>query len=538
MSNAEYETYQDTAGQYDETRAAIGMDVVWGALRSTGRPIASLHVIDAACGTGNYAAQVAGQVARLQCLDLSPAMLEQAKTKLAGQPDVDFAVGDATALPFEAESADAIMLNQAAHHLEAPDDAERFESLGRFVQQAQRILRPGGVLSLNTSSRRQVVDGYWWADLIPDAVAIIRRRYPPIRRIRELLEAAGFENVRCYVPLDAVLQTRNYLDPGGPLRQEWRDGDSTWSLAGADELAAAPSSVSAHSSGLAKWMPTCGRGKSCARTSDRRRLSSRTGAAMPADGGDGWVAQFASLSAARREGREEHLHQTAGWYDIEDAEVWRDYVLDAVGARLAPGQRVFEAGCGVLAFLEVLHSAQPGLSLAGVDGSAESIELVHREVAPRLGIDPDAFRVGRLPQALLQEAPEQYELTVCNSVLQYLSNEHAWQVIESLWNMTRPGGALVLADLCDSAYRENGRREARGVLEGLRHGAAELHVFWRRRLREVSGHRGHRRSPAQHGGGLPTRSHALHRDPRKAEVTRPVTSMARRLTSMARRTRP
>lgn len=177
-----------------------------------------------------------------------------------------------------------------------------------------------------------------------------------------------------------------------------------------------------------------------------------------ADKGSGWVAQFASLSAARRaalrEGRSEHLHQTAGWYDIDDAQVWRDYVLDAVGPRLESGLRVFEAGCGVLAFLQVLHTAQPGLALAGVDGCADSIDIVRNEIAPKLEIDGGSFRVGQLPQALEQESDAQYGLTVCNSVLQYLPKDDAWKVIDALWRMTRPGGSVVLADLCDIACRE------------------------------------------------------------------------------------
>ncbi len=41
------------------------------------------------------------------------------------------------------------------------------------------------------------------------------------------------------MPLDEVLQGDAYFDPRGPLRREWRDGDSTWALVNESELARA-----------------------------------------------------------------------------------------------------------------------------------------------------------------------------------------------------------------------------------------------------------------------------------------------------------
>ncbi len=36
--------------------------------------------------------------------------------------------------------------------------------------------------------------------------------------------------------MNAVLQGENYLDPMGPLKKDFQDGDSTWSLATGEEL--------------------------------------------------------------------------------------------------------------------------------------------------------------------------------------------------------------------------------------------------------------------------------------------------------------
>ena len=40
------------------------------------------------------------------------------------------------------------------------------------------------------------------------------------------------------VPLDEVLQARDYLNIEGPLSEDWRRGDSTWTLATDQELRA------------------------------------------------------------------------------------------------------------------------------------------------------------------------------------------------------------------------------------------------------------------------------------------------------------
>ena len=41
------------------------------------------------------------------------------------------------------------------------------------------------------------------------------------------------------VTLDEVLQGDAYLDSRGPMRQEWRDGDSSWAVVEEQELARA-----------------------------------------------------------------------------------------------------------------------------------------------------------------------------------------------------------------------------------------------------------------------------------------------------------
>jgi len=74
--------------------------------------------------------------------DLTPRMLEAAETFIRGQGvmNVSFELADAEALPFEDASFDIVTSRIAPHHFPNPQ---------RFVQEAARVLRPGGLFLLD-----------------------------------------------------------------------------------------------------------------------------------------------------------------------------------------------------------------------------------------------------------------------------------------------------------------------------------------------------------------------------------------------------
>jgi hypothetical protein len=109
----------------------------------------------------------------------------------------------------------------------------------RVFAELGRVVRSGGLLSVNTCSREQLDDGFWSYTLIPEAVAEVQRRHIPLDTLESLLDDAGFEPTSRIVPVSAVLQGAAYWDPRGPLAPAWRGGDSMWALPSADELAAA-----------------------------------------------------------------------------------------------------------------------------------------------------------------------------------------------------------------------------------------------------------------------------------------------------------
>jgi len=105
-----------------------------------------------------------------------------------------------------------------------------------MLASAYRVLRPQGVLVINICSRQQLMDGFWWADLIPQVVDKMAARIPSLDLTGKMLEAVGFQKGGIIVPLHEILQGPSYCDPKGPLQKSFRDGDSTWSLLSEAEL--------------------------------------------------------------------------------------------------------------------------------------------------------------------------------------------------------------------------------------------------------------------------------------------------------------
>ena len=232
---SQYEQYDVTSDSYDRTRQPVGLEVVLGALLLGPRPLAAQRVLELGCGTGNYLAAVADHVGASVGVDMSRGMLRQAAGKLEGRGRTGLLRVCLPELPFAAGAFDAVTCFQVVHHLPADDG---FAALGTLLRQAARVLRPGGRLVLNTCTDPQLVDGYWYYAIFPEARDRVRARYAPVARLRELLDAAGFDEVREIAPLDAVLQGPAYSDPDGPRHQAWRHGDSGFALLEPPELEA------------------------------------------------------------------------------------------------------------------------------------------------------------------------------------------------------------------------------------------------------------------------------------------------------------
>jgi ubiquinone/menaquinone biosynthesis C-methylase UbiE len=233
-----YENYTQKAGNYDKTREPVGTEIIVGCFAHAPVPLDRMAVLDAGSGTGSYSQALLDYVGRIEAVDLNPGMLEVAARKLAGPQAegwISFHLGRIDELPFEDSALDGIMINQVLHHL--PDEAPTgFPTHRRVFGEFARVLKPGGVLTVNTCSQEQLRHGYWHYSLIPEAADALRNRYAPLDELIEILDSCSFSHRGRFVPIDATVQGESYFNIRGPLYKEWRDGDSVWSLVTEDRL--------------------------------------------------------------------------------------------------------------------------------------------------------------------------------------------------------------------------------------------------------------------------------------------------------------
>ena len=115
-----YTDYDQTSRHYDQTRWAAGMEIILGCVAHSQSPLAEVTLLDAGCGSGNYAQTVLPHVRRVEAIDTSDGMLEVAAAKLAAAESagkIRFQRASIEQLPFDDETFDAVMINQVLHHL-------------------------------------------------------------------------------------------------------------------------------------------------------------------------------------------------------------------------------------------------------------------------------------------------------------------------------------------------------------------------------------------------------------------------------------
>ena len=126
-------------------------------------------VLDVGGGPGRYAVWLAERGHRVHLVDPVPLHVDQALALSAARPGGTLAsatVGDARALRFPDESADAVLLLGPLYHL--PDRAERVRALA----EARRVCRRGGVILAAAISRfAPTLDGLRGGYLVDPAFA-------------------------------------------------------------------------------------------------------------------------------------------------------------------------------------------------------------------------------------------------------------------------------------------------------------------------------------------------------------------------------
>jgi ubiquinone/menaquinone biosynthesis C-methylase UbiE len=208
--------YDRIAANYDRRYRESRYDDVEKELRAWLQSVPRRRVLEVGCGTGHWlqAFRAAGQL--VLGLDLSPAMLERARS---AAPDSPLVNGNALRLPFADASFDALFCINALHH---------FTDKPRLIAEAARVLVPGGEfctvgLDPHCGPPRWMIYEYFAGTRETDA-----KRFPPHEKIQAWLEEAGFTgwSARVVLHLRARLPADQAL--ASPMMR--RDGTSQLAL--------------------------------------------------------------------------------------------------------------------------------------------------------------------------------------------------------------------------------------------------------------------------------------------------------------------
>ena len=110
--------------------------------------------LDVACGPGILACALAEQGGHVTGIDLTPAMIEQARIRqtAAGRNNVEWRIGDAAALPFDAAAFDRVVTRYSFHHMLDPF---------RVLAEMKRVCRAGGrIVVIDATPSAETQQGY------------------------------------------------------------------------------------------------------------------------------------------------------------------------------------------------------------------------------------------------------------------------------------------------------------------------------------------------------------------------------------------
>lgn len=101
---------------------------------------AQMRVLELACGSGQLSFPLSEYVKEWTATDFSEAMIEEAKRR-GETKNLHFSQADATALNYENESFDAVVIANALHIMPSPNKA---------MEEIRRVLKPNGILCAPT----------------------------------------------------------------------------------------------------------------------------------------------------------------------------------------------------------------------------------------------------------------------------------------------------------------------------------------------------------------------------------------------------
>jgi ubiquinone/menaquinone biosynthesis C-methylase UbiE len=191
----------------------IKNEAIVGRILLAAAPNANDEVLDVASGPGILTCALASKAKHATGIDLTPAMLGQAR-KLQGElhlVNLTWIEGDVTRLPFADESFTLVTCRYAFHHF--------LEPLA-VLSEMKRVCRKGGrILVVDTAPAREKAEAFNRMEKLRDNSHV---RALPVEEMLTLFSQAGLkdpqvETLRMAGDLDSLL-ARSYCQPGDEAR--------------------------------------------------------------------------------------------------------------------------------------------------------------------------------------------------------------------------------------------------------------------------------------------------------------------------------
>jgi len=199
--------FDQVATGYDRTNSVmtVGNDALWRA--ATTRAVAPKpgeRILDLGAGTASSSASFAASGADVVAADFSPGMLTEGKRRHGHLPNLSFVEADATNLPFDDDSFDAVSMSYALRNVQDPKKA---------LAELLRVTKPGGRLVINEFSTppNPVFRGFYRfynSQVLPRVARIAGtnseaydylnesiQEWPNQRRLASWIREAGWANV-------------------------------------------------------------------------------------------------------------------------------------------------------------------------------------------------------------------------------------------------------------------------------------------------------------------------------------------------------
>ena len=234
-----YCDYNETFTSYDQLRRPNGVKEILKLFQQSGIPLDQQIVLEGGFGTGAYIEQLRHHVKEIYGVEGSNEGYVQAMQKMKHAANVHLQVGNILNLAFPENHFDAYTVNQVLHHL---DSESGFPNLNIFLSESRRVLKPGAVLTINTSSQEQLdpcTGVFWNYKYIAEAVRTIRARHIPIHDLISRLEQFQFVDIQTTIPGEKIFHERYYRDPSCGLEPIFQTGDSVYCFLSQTERQAA-----------------------------------------------------------------------------------------------------------------------------------------------------------------------------------------------------------------------------------------------------------------------------------------------------------